>query len=181
VTDEGRGVQAERGHPVEEGAERRPVVIEPAVERVDGVEDGLAVLPAQRRGREPAVARDEGRHALPGLLGGERVDRQVEVVVGMHVDEAGADDPPLGTDRPRRADARETPDLDDPPARHPEVGRDGGRAGAVEHHAARDHEIEHPHLLGPRGPPVPRSAGVGHRSERDTAKVTRPPVVAGLA
>ena len=175
MADEGRGVQAEGRHPVEEGAERRPVVVEAAVERVDGVEDGLAMLAPEGRRREPAVAGDEGRHALPRLLGRERVHRQVEVVVGVHVDEAGADDPPVGLDRPRRADAREAPDLDDPPARHPDVGRDGRRAGAVEHQAARDHEVEHPPPPPTRWRRRPRPAPPApeHRSERGRPPLTR--------
>jgi hypothetical protein len=142
VADEGRSVQAERRQPVEEGAERRPVVIEAAVERVDGVEHGRAMVPPDGGWGEPAVAGDEGRHALPGLLGGQRVHRQVEVVVGVHVDEAGADDPPVGADHPLGAGPGEALDRDDPPAGHADVGRDSRRTGAVQHQAARDHEVE---------------------------------------
>jgi hypothetical protein len=177
VADEGRCVQPEGRQPVEEIPERGPVVVEPAVERVHGVEHGLAMLAPEGRRREPAVAGDEGGHALLRLLGRERVDRQIEVVVGVHVDEAGAHHPPLGAENASRLDAPEAADLDDPATRHPNVRRHRGRAGAVEHEAAADHEVEHacPPLTDRRQRPRPAGPETGRSgaSENGRARPAR--------
>jgi hypothetical protein len=63
--------------------------------------------------------------------------------VGVHVHEAGGDEAAPGVDLLGAA-ARDLAHDDDAPAGHGHVGLEGGRAGAVDHLAAADHQIISP-------------------------------------
>jgi hypothetical protein len=64
------------------------------------------------------------------------------VGVGVHVDEPGADEEPTRVDRPPRR-LGDAPDRDDAVAGDPDVGGARRLAGAVDHAAATEDQVEH--------------------------------------
>ena len=98
---------------------------------------------------------------------------------GLVLDGTGAPAVPaaVGAEDTSRPDALEAADLDDASARHPDVRRHRGRAGAVEHEAARDHEVEHacPPLTDRRQRPRPAGPETGRSgaSENGRARPAR--------
>ncbi len=106
----------------------------------------VAVLGAERRDREPAVAADDRRHAVQRRRRERRVPEHLGVVVGMDVDEPGRDDLARGVDRARRflrlvdgADGR------DPTVADADVGDAAGRTRAVDDRSTTDDQVEHGH------------------------------------
>ena len=71
------------------------------------------------------------------------VDEQLEVGVGVHVDEAGTDEQPVGVDHPGRGLARETSDRRDTAAGDADVGAEPRVAGSVDDAAAANQQVEH--------------------------------------
>jgi len=57
------------------------------------------MLRAERREREPAVAHQHGRDAVPDRRGAELVPEGLGVVVSMRVDDARRHEEPVGIDR----------------------------------------------------------------------------------
>jgi hypothetical protein len=101
-----------------------------------------AVFAARGCDREPAVARERGGDTV--VARGDRVgiERDLRVVVGVQVDDARRDDPPVGVDRARGARAiGHVSDRDDPAARDRDVGAPPREPRAVDHDAAADHEV----------------------------------------
>ena len=89
--------------------------------------------------------------------------------MGVHVDEAGGDEPAVGVDDPTGGRVDPLGDVDDASRPDTHVGWAGGRAGAVDHAAGADQEVE----VAPRGrfDPVqvervaPEQPGSGHGVE----------------
>ena len=122
----------------------------------------LEVRVGRKRGVGAAVDADDlGRHALPhlGLVAGLGEDDQAGV--GVHVDEAGADDPPGRVERAVGLDAVEgAPEQPQPLALDPDRPVVARVAGAVDDEAARDQEVEHG---GPSGAAVYHGVAGGRR------------------
>src|SRR5439155_27178994 len=95
-------------------------------------------------GREPdaAVAHHDGGDAVPGGGAEERVPRDLPVVVGVDVDEAGGDDAAAGVDHVA-ALVIDVPDLGDAPPIDRHVARKGRRTGSVDDRRAADHQVVH--------------------------------------
>ena len=142
VTDELGDVEPERRHAIHVLGERAPLPGQSAVEEADEVGELLHVFHRQRRRREAAVAGDLQRHALARLLRAVRIHGQVEVVVRVHVDEAGTDDAAIGLHDVARPATREIADLDDTPCADCDVGAPLGRTGSVDHPAAGDEVVQ---------------------------------------
>jgi hypothetical protein len=70
------------------------------------------------------------------------VPEQLRVVVGVGVDEAGRDDLAGRVDDLGRV-LGDVADGDDAAVTNADVGAPRGRAGAVDHRAAADHDVEH--------------------------------------
>jgi hypothetical protein len=124
-------------------AHRAPGVAEAAVLGAGDLEVLAQVLGRDRRRRQTAIAVDDRRHALRDLADGVRVDRQVEVVVGMHVDEARGDDAAFGIEPLRRHLAREIAHRGDAADADRDVGAHARRTAAVDHMTAMDEQIVH--------------------------------------
>ena len=141
------------------GVDRDPVPVEPVEVLADGppapVEAGRVVVPAgelpaellehlvrDRCVAEPVLADHVERHALQHLRLVRRVHEQLEVGVRVHVDEAGADEEAARVDHALGGVVDAT-DLGDPAARDADVGAVPGIAGAVDHTAASDQDVEH--------------------------------------
>src|SRR5262249_34816924 len=94
-----------------------------------------------RRQREPAVAQEDGGHAVPAGAAPDRVPRDLRVHVGVAVDESRSHDESLGVDGSlgHRPDA---PDLDDPAVAHAHVTPVARRTRAVDDGAVLDQELE---------------------------------------
>ena len=91
---------------------------------------------------EPILAEELERYALAHLRLVPRLGEQLHVGVGVHVDEPGADEEPARVDRPPRR-LVDAPDRDDALAGDPDVGGARRRAGAVDHAAATEDQVEH--------------------------------------
>ena len=72
-----------------------------------------------------------------------RVGEELEVGVGVHVDEPGADHEAVGVDHSRRRLPGQTADRRDPVARDPDVRLEPRVAGAVDDAAAANEDVEH--------------------------------------
>ena len=108
-----------------------------------------APVPGADRGqRQRAVADQDRGHPVLRHRVTQRVPEDRGVEVSMDVDEPGRD---IGTRRiqhPLTLWTQARPDLGDPSAADPDVGRAGGRAGAVDQRAPADQEIGHVSLPG---------------------------------
>ena len=72
-----------------------------------------------------------------------RIREQLQVGVRVHVDEPRADEEPVGVDHPLGRLVDQASDGGDPAARDADVGAVPRIAGAVDHAAAADQEVEH--------------------------------------
>jgi hypothetical protein len=99
-------------------------------------------LLGERRDAEPAVATEDGRHAV--VAGGREraVPEHLGVVVGMGVDEARADHAVAGIDGLSRV-LVDVSDGDDASRSDPHVCRASGRSGSVDHRSAANEDVEH--------------------------------------
>ena len=133
VLPEGRPVprhallQGGEGHPLDLGHHLADVV------RVLGIDGGQ---------REPAVAPDDGRHAVHVGGGGQGVPEQLRVVVRVRVDDTRDHGEPAGVEfgGPRLVDL---PDGDDPALADSDVGQPAGLPGPVDDRAGSDDVVEH--------------------------------------
>src|SRR5262249_39225367 len=119
--------------------------------------DQLAVLGPARGDREPTVAGDHARDAVPRRRRERRVPEDLRVVVRVDVDEARRHGMPTGVELAGTGQAITDPG--DGVAGHRDIGATARRAGAVDDRAAADDEIRHvslPHC-GPGYPPRGRS------------------------
>ena len=93
---------------------------------------------------DPAVAHDHGAHPVPTGWGDERVPRDLGVVVGVDVDEAGRQQQPVGVDA-ATSSANGSGWLDgrDRLAIHRNVGGPARRARAVHHEGVADRQVVH--------------------------------------
>ena len=146
VPHEHGDVQAGPGflHPLEILAEARP-------RRRGGA--GMNPREAPDRGvvghhARAAVADHVGGHALHHLEGHGGIEEDGEVIVAVHVDEAGAHRHAPRVDL-RAPPLRHRPHDGDLLAGHRHVGPHAGRAGAVEHRAPANHQIESRHGVTP--------------------------------
>ena len=87
------------------------------------------------------------RDALVELRLVGRIDEQLEVGVGVHVDEAGADEQPVGIDHSGRGLGRKSSDRSDTAAGDADVGGEPRIAGPVDDPAAANQQVEHRALL----------------------------------
>ena len=115
--------------------EPAPVVGEAAADKAEALAHRLARHPLDARQharepvdvrglrgveREPAVAREHGRHAVLHRGRGDRIPVELHVVVRVHVDEAGRHGEPVGVDDAQRI-TRDAADRRDPAALHRDV------------------------------------------------------------
>ena len=121
----------------------------------------LALLGLAGRQRKAAIAHDDAGDAVPAGAASERVPGHLRVHVGVPVDEARRDDPPFGVDRPRRR-CPYPPDLRNPAVPDAHIGPVARHAGAIDHRAARDNQIEC-HVPSPSGLGVRRCKNPGSR------------------
>ena len=175
----------ERGVPDQvDDVDRHPVreEVEVLLDRLPPAGQGRTAVEARvdlderleiRVGRERRVgaavdADDLGRDPLPdlGLVAGLGEDDQAGVRV--HVDEAGADDPPGRVERAVGLDAVEgAPEQPHPLSLDPDRSVVARVAGAVDDEAARDQDVEHggpsgrQSITGSRRAAPPRAAGAG--------------------
>ena len=106
----------------------------------------LPKKPWSERRAEPAVPDDLGRHALVDLAVAARAEEEREVGMGVHVDEAGADDAAPRVDPLSRRRCAEVADRRDAPLPDADVGPVGAGAGAVHHESAGQRAIDDPRL-----------------------------------
>ena len=94
------------------------------------------------RETDTAVAHDHGGDAVPQRRREQRVPRDLAVVVGVHVDEAGRDDEAGGVElfSTRLVDGA---DGGDAAVVDGDVGEHGGSPATVDHRSVADHEIVH--------------------------------------
>ena len=92
---------------------------------------------------EAAVAHDHAGDAVLAGRGGVRVPEQLGVVVGVGVDEAGADDPVAGIEGLGGLGSGKVAYGRDSPVGHANVGTHTGRSRSVDHRAARDQQVKH--------------------------------------
>ena len=104
--------------PRQHGAERPHRQVLDAAERG---EHRLAVLGAQRRQREPAVAHERRRHAVPDGGRAEPVPERLGVVVGVQIDDPRGHEEAVGVDGPRGRGVHPA-DLRDGAILHRDVG-----------------------------------------------------------
>ena len=104
--------------------------------------DVVRVLGIDGSQGEPAVAPDDGRHAVHVGGGGQGVPEQLRVVMGVRVDDAGDHGEAAGVELggPRLVDL---PDGDDPAVANPDVGQASGLPAAVDDRAGSDDVVEH--------------------------------------
>ena len=101
-----------------------------------------------RRGQgEAAVAPDDRGHPVQGRGAGRRVPGQLGVVVGVEIDEAGGHVEAVGVDHVRAAVSSVAPTATTRPPVTATSARRAGRAGAVDHRAAADQQVEHGGVL----------------------------------
>ncbi|HSB25822.1 MAG TPA: hypothetical protein VLE94_22200 [Burkholderiaceae bacterium] len=103
----------------------------------------LAVLRPARRDREAAVADDRGRHAQRRRRAGVRVPRELGVVVGVAVDDAGHQREAVGVDDLRGVGGQRGRDGADAPGAHGEVGADRVGTAAVVDGGVADQQVVH--------------------------------------
>ena len=136
----------------------------------------LAVFGPHRRDREPAVAGDDARDAVPAGGAERRVPEHLRVVVGVDVDEPGAHDVARGIELPPAVEPGT--DLAHDAVGDGDVGAPARRAGAVDEGAAADDDVcAHEQPPGPkralslaRGYP-PGPGRDGRRSAKVDARV----------
>ncbi len=136
-------VHPQRRHARQELVEGAPVEGQPAVHEGHVLAKQRVALGHDGRRGEAAVARDLRRHALLGLAAGHRVERQVEVGVGVDVDEARREHAPRGVHGFPGLGPGERPHLGNAAGPHAHVGPKGGLAGAVQHLCVTDQQLEH--------------------------------------
>ena len=179
MAHEEAGVHAQASlEPVEELAEGAPVPCGPALERRqrNAFDAGhhahhvVDIAPmdlgdAEGCDREPAVAPEHRCHPVQRRRRAIGIPQRLRVVVRVHVDEPGRHDLPGHIDGSHRG-VVDVPDRDDAPVTDADVGAPPGCAGAVDHIATGEHQIEH-HLL-------PRRRPAAYAASRIPARQTGP-------
>ena len=135
---------------IEELGERLPTPLDAGCER--GARDVLDTLHepdepvmsigCSRREADAAVAHDHGGDAVPARRRQERIPRDLPVVVGVDVDEAGRHQRTVGIDH-LASRALDATDVGDGAIGDGDIGGLGRCAGAVDDRAPLDHEVVH--------------------------------------
>ena len=108
------------------------------------VDEGFVIGWAHGREAHTAVAQHDGRDAVGGRRLEGVVPRDLAVVVGMEIEEAGGDDRAVGVDLPAAPSVDRT-DLDDGVAVDGDVAGERRGSGAVDDGAASNDDVEHGH------------------------------------
>jgi len=96
----------------------------------------------ERRQTDPAVADDDGGHALADLRRHRGLGEEQTVVVGVHVDESRCEREAAEVDAPARARAPQIADRRDQPVAQADVGDEAGCAAAVDHVGPDEQQVE---------------------------------------
>jgi hypothetical protein len=88
--------------------------------------DGGAMLGLRRRNPEPAVARHDCGHTVPGRWGEIPIPQDLRVEVGVRIDESRCENQTLKIDRDVAPRIDALGDLDDLAAHHGDVGATAG-------------------------------------------------------
>ena len=115
-----------------------------ALDAGEQLDEPVAVAGPQRRDGEPAVAGDHRRDAVEAARRGVRLERELRVVVGVRVDDAGGHHLPVGVDLAGAGLLHEA-DLGDAAVLDGDVGPPPRQPRAVHHDAVADHQIEGGH------------------------------------
>ena len=142
---------------IEIGGEAVPGEFDPLPERFDRdrldprqqADEEVAVLGARRCQRNPAIAGDHCRHSVKRRGRKRPVPQQLRVIMGVDVNEAGRDHPPLRVDLAPRGpvdltDERNTPFADR------DIAAARRSAGSVDQQAVADDQVIHratPHCV----------------------------------
>ena len=101
-----------------------------------------AVFGLGRGHREAAIAGDDGRDPVKAGHRRVRVERDLRVVMGVHIDDSGSDDLPGGVDLAVGRDAaRKVRQLHHAPVADGDVDPPARQTGAVDHHPAAHDEV----------------------------------------